>query len=121
MFVRYYLDLPVAFEDAEASLLDDPGTWVPGMLEAAEDRGERLLAEVGFGVDTRRIDKQIEIGLGEPYRLTSKTLLPMTWRAAGPERLRAPGAFGRGAGGVRAEDSPRRDPWPKSGYFERAA
>jgi len=85
MFVRYYLDLPIAFEDAEASLLDDPGTWVPGMLEAAEDRGERLLAEVGFGVDTRRIDKEVEIGLGEPYRLTSKTLLPMTWRATGPE------------------------------------
>jgi hypothetical protein len=87
MFVRYYLDLPVAFEDAEASLLDDPGTWVPGMLEAAEDRGERLLAEVGFALDTRRIDKEIEIGLGEPYRLTSKTLLPMTWRATGPELL----------------------------------
>ncbi len=87
MFVRYYLDLPVAFEDAEASLLDDPGTWVPGMLEAAEDRGERLLAEVGFALDTRRIDKEIEIALGEPYRLTSKTLLPMTWRATGPERL----------------------------------
>ena len=52
MFVRYYLDLPVAFEEAEASLLDDPGTWVPGMLEAAEDRGERLLAEVGFALDT---------------------------------------------------------------------
>jgi hypothetical protein len=58
MFVRYYLDLPVGFEDAEASLLDHPGTWVPGMLEAAEDRGERLLSEVGFGVDTRRIDKE---------------------------------------------------------------
>jgi hypothetical protein len=87
MFVRYYLDLPVAFEDAEASLLDDPGTWVPGMLEAAEDRGERLLAEVGFALDTRRIDKEIEIALGEPYRLRSKTLLPMTWRATAPERL----------------------------------
>jgi hypothetical protein len=87
MFVRYYLGLLVAFKDAEASLLDDPGTWVPGMLEAAENRGERLLAEVGFALDTRRIDKEIEIALGEPNRLTSKTMLPMTWRATGPERL----------------------------------
>jgi hypothetical protein len=87
MFVRYYLDLPVALEDAEASLLDDPGTWVPGMLEAAENRGEGLLVEVGFALDTRRIDKEIEIALAEPNRLTSKTMLPMTWRATGPERL----------------------------------
>ncbi|HEY8117425.1 MAG TPA: hypothetical protein VIH70_13510 [Actinomycetota bacterium] len=87
MFVRYYLDLPIALEDAEASLLDDPGTWVPGMLEAAENRGEGLLVEVGFALDTRRIDKEIEIALAEPNRLTSKTMLPMTWRATGPERL----------------------------------
>jgi hypothetical protein len=57
MFVRYYLDLPIAFEDVEASLLDDPGTWVPGMLEAAEDRGERLLSEVGFP----QLDADLEI------------------------------------------------------------
>ena len=87
MFVRYYLDLSVAFLDAEASLLEDPATWVPGMLEAAEDRGERLLAEVGFAVEARRIGLEVEIALGEPYRLESRTLLPMTWRAAGPERL----------------------------------
>lgn len=87
MFVRYYLDLPVAFDDVEALVLDSPGTWVPAMLEAAEDRGERLLAEVGFAVDARRIDKEVEISLGEPYRLSRKTLLPMSWRATGPERL----------------------------------
>jgi len=87
MFVRYYLDLPVAFDDVEASVFDSPSTWVPGMLEAAEDRGERLLAEIGFAVDARRIDKKVEIGLGEPHRLGSQTLLPMTWRATGLERL----------------------------------
>jgi hypothetical protein len=87
MFVRYYLELPIAFDDVEASVLETPGTWVPGMLEAAEDRGERLLAEVGFAVDARRIDKEVEISLGQPYRLSRKALLPMSWRATGPERL----------------------------------
>jgi hypothetical protein len=87
MFVRYFVDLPVAFEDVEASLLDDPGDWVPGLLLDAEDRGELLLAEVGFAVDTRRIDKEVEIRLGATYRIPSKTLLPMTWRATGAERL----------------------------------
>ena len=84
MFVRYFLDLAVPFEDVEASLLDDPERWVPGMLRAAEDRGERLLADVGFSVDRRRIAKKVEIQLGTPYRIPSKTLLPMTWRATGP-------------------------------------
>ena len=68
-------------------MLETPGTWVPGMLGAAEERGERLLAEVGFAVDARRIDKEVEISLGEPYWLSRKTLIPLSWRATGPERL----------------------------------
>ena len=87
MFARYFLDLPVAFEEVEASLLDEPATWVPGLLRAAEDRGERLLADVGFSVDQHRIDKKVEVRLGTPYRIPSKTLLPMTWRATGPGRV----------------------------------
>jgi hypothetical protein len=83
MFVRYFVDMPVSFDDVEAALLDHPEAWVPGMLEEAEDRGERLLAEVGFGGESRRIDKEVEIRLGSAYRIPSKTLLPMTWRATG--------------------------------------
>ncbi len=87
MFVRYFLDLAVPFESVETSLLDDPEAWVPGLLRDAEDRGQRLLAEVGFAVETRRIDKEVEIHLGPPYRIPTKTLLPMTWRATGVERM----------------------------------
>src|SRR5512134_2837908 len=87
MFVRYFVDLPVPFEDVESSLLDDPGAWVPGLLRDAEDRGEHLLAEVGFALEDHRIDKEVEIRLGSAYRIPSKTLLPMTWRATGAERL----------------------------------
>jgi hypothetical protein len=87
MFVRYFVDLPVAFEDVETSLLDDPAAWVPGLLRDAEDRGELLLAEVGFALEARRVDKEVEIRLGSAYRIPGKTLLPMTWRATGAERL----------------------------------
>jgi hypothetical protein len=87
MFVRYFVDLPVPFEDVETSLLDDPGAWVPGLLRDAEDRGEHLLAEVGFALEDHRIDKEVEIRLGSAYRIPTKTLLPMTWRATGAERL----------------------------------
>jgi hypothetical protein len=87
MFVRYYLDLPIPAPTVEQALLEDPEAWVPGLLRAAEDRGEHLLAEVGFDVDPGRIDKEVEIRLGAPYRTPSKILLPMTWRATGVERL----------------------------------
>lgn len=69
MFLRYFLDIASDFEKVEASLLDEPGTWVPGLLQAAEDRGERLLADVGFSVESRRIDKQVEVQFGTPYRI----------------------------------------------------
>jgi len=87
MFVRYYLDLAVPFDQAEAALLEEPAEWVPGLLRDAEDRGQRLLAEVGFALETRRVEKEVEISVGSPYRIPSKTLLPMTWKATGAERM----------------------------------
>ena len=87
MFIRYYVDLSMAFGVVEDTLLDAPTAWIPGLLRDAEDRGQHLLAEVGFDVDTRRIDKEVEIGVGEPNRLAHVTALPVSWRATGRERL----------------------------------
>jgi hypothetical protein len=87
MFIRYFLDLPVPFEDVEASLLAAPEVWVPRLARDAEDGGERLLAEVGFPVDDHRVGKEVQIEMGAPFRIPSKTILPLTWTATGPERL----------------------------------
>jgi hypothetical protein len=88
MFVRYFLELDDPFDRVEAALLADPSTWVPGMARAAGELGERLLTEVGFAVDEdRRMDKEVEISFGEPYRSASATRLPMTWKATGAQRL----------------------------------
>lgn len=86
MFIRYFLDLSVPFEKVEAALLDEPSAWVPGLARDAEDRGERLLVEVGFDLDERRIGKEVLVEIGEPFALPSKTLLPISWMATGPER-----------------------------------
>ena len=51
MFARYYVELPIAFGAVEGMLLEAPVEWVPGLLRAAEDRGQHLLADVGFEVD----------------------------------------------------------------------
>jgi hypothetical protein len=88
MFIRYYLDLAVPFEDVERALLDEPSTWVPGLALDAEAGGQRLLAEVGFDVDaSRRVDKEVEIEIGEPYAIPAKTMLPIAWKATAAERI----------------------------------
>lgn len=87
MFIRYYLDLEIPFEDVEPALISAPSEWVPGLVRDAGDRAERLLTEVGFDVADRRIDKQVEIEFDPPFRLPNKTLLPMTWRATAPDQL----------------------------------
>lgn len=88
MFIRYYLDLAVPFDDVEGALLAEPSTWVPGIALDAEAGGQRLLAEVGFDVDaSRRVDKEVEIEIGEPYAIPAKTMLPITWKATAAERI----------------------------------
>ncbi len=88
MFIRYYLDLTIPYADVEAALLAQPEAWVPGLARDAEDRGEHLLAEVGFAVDhEHRLDKRVEIEFGQVHRIPAKTLLPMSWRATGPGQL----------------------------------
>jgi hypothetical protein len=87
MFVRYYLELPIAFSEVEETLLHEPQEWIPGLAEDAEARGEILRAEVGFGPPGRRLEKQVEIELGQPFRLASKTVLPMMWRATSAHAL----------------------------------
>jgi hypothetical protein len=87
VFIRYYVELPVPFEQAEDLLLRSPGRWIPGLAEGADAKGQRLLTEVGFGRPGRRVDKRVEITLEEPMRFATKTVLPLSWRATGPERL----------------------------------
>lgn len=83
VFIRYYLELQLPFDEVERALLSDPASWLPGMATEAEDQGERLLVEVGFEVgDDRRIDREVQIEVGEPVSVPSTTTtLPITWRA----------------------------------------
>jgi len=86
MFIRYFLDLAVPLDEVEAALLAEPSSWVPGLARDAQDRGEHLLAEVGFDLDEHRIDKEVLVEIGTPHALPWKTMLPISWTATGPER-----------------------------------
>lgn len=81
VFVRYFVEIPAAFQEVEEALLRSPDRWIPRIAHDANERGGGLLAEVGFRLPARRVMKEVEIELGEPLRLVSKTLLPLSWRA----------------------------------------
>ncbi len=85
MFVRYFLELPLSMPVVEEALLAEPGGWLPGLVEDVEQRGEALLGEVGL--TSGRIQKRVKIELLDPIRFPSRTVLPMTWRAASKQSL----------------------------------
>ena len=68
MFARYFVELPYDRDASSGSLDDAPRTWLPGLADRRTTRGDRLLAEVGFGDDVR-IARTVAIELGEPIRL----------------------------------------------------
>jgi hypothetical protein len=86
MFARYFVELPIDAGEAEDVLTRSPEAWLPGIAGTANERGEQLLAEVGFG-DERRVQKEVEIGFGAPIRMRTRTILPMRWAAAGSRGL----------------------------------
>jgi hypothetical protein len=86
MFARYFIELPIDPERVEAALLRGPDTWVPGLAQEANHRGDSLLAEVGFGDDVR-IARQVAIAFGDPVRMPTKTMIPLHWSATGATGL----------------------------------
>ncbi|HEX6130553.1 MAG TPA: hypothetical protein VF044_02425 [Actinomycetota bacterium] len=78
MFARYFVELPLGAGAVEDALTHDPLSWLPGLAETANRRGDELLAEVGFG-DGVRVSRRVAITLGDPVRMPSKTVVPLHW------------------------------------------
>lgn len=83
MFIRYFVEIPRPAAEVGDDLLRSPVRWASEAAERAESTGRRLLAEVGVASNGLRVRRQVEVVFGEPVRFPSRTVLPMTWRAAG--------------------------------------
>jgi hypothetical protein len=79
MFLRYFTEIPLPYGEVGRRLLEDPGLWIPGLVHEAHERGEALLAEVGFGGPVARLRKRVRVEIDAPARLDTKALLPMRW------------------------------------------
>jgi hypothetical protein len=71
----------------EKALLSAPDSLIPSIASFADDRGQHLLAEVGFPVEGHRVSKNVEIDVGTPVANAGKTWIPIAWRATGPTGL----------------------------------
>ena len=87
MFIRYYVELAHTMPDLERELVRAPSSWLPNLAESADQRGQRLLTEVGFPMDGHRIVKRVAIAMGEPVRSSARTWIPISWEATGPSGL----------------------------------
>jgi hypothetical protein len=87
VFIRYYVELAQAMPDLERLLLQAPASWLPNLAENADERGQRLLTEVGFPMDGHRIVKRVSIGVGASVRSSVRTWIPISWQATGPGGL----------------------------------
>jgi hypothetical protein len=83
MLIRYFVELPVGRDQVEDALASSPETWIPRLVRGASERGEDLLAEVGFG-QRLRINKQVQIAVAEPKTLGETVYVPISWHATGP-------------------------------------
>ena len=80
MFARYFVEIAMDPADVESALLHDPQAWLPDLATVANERGDDLLAEVGFG-GKLRVRRVVRIELGEPVRAATKTIVPLRWTA----------------------------------------
>lgn len=81
MFVRDFTELEIPFDAAEAILLREPLEWLPEVASGTEARRDRLLSDVGVGKGLR-LHRPVEVEVHEPVRVSGRTVLPITWRAA---------------------------------------
>ena len=63
------------------------GSLIPSIASLADERGQHLLAEVGFAIDGHRLSKKIEVDIGQPVEREGRTWIPLSWRATGPTGL----------------------------------
>jgi hypothetical protein len=92
VFVRYFCGIDLPYIEAEGVLLQDPSSWLPGLVEESDEAGIRLLARVGFGAGLP-IRKLVEVTVEEPLRVPGRTVVPLRW-ATGVEHSPLPGMEG---------------------------
>ncbi len=79
------VDAPYAF--VRGRLLEPRHRWLADDATAAYAEGERLFLTISPAGGEPAIHKRVQVDLGDPYPRGEGVVVPLTWLAAGAERL----------------------------------
>lgn len=86
MYIRHDVHVDQPAPRIRRELLEPPDRWLPPSVTGP--LGERrYLARVGFSATAARISKQVELTVGEPGAAGDWLVIPVAWRATGPNQL----------------------------------
>ena len=83
MFARYFVELALPPQRVESVLRQDPSRWMTHLAERANERGDTLLADVGFGEHVH-IARTVEIEFAPGVHAGARAIFPFRWSASGP-------------------------------------
>lgn len=82
MFLKSYVEVPLAFADVAAVMLHNPSGWLDGLAAPAQQAGARLLVEVGLGVGGRPLRRTAALEVGRATIDTRTSSLPVRLHGA---------------------------------------
>jgi hypothetical protein len=86
MYIRHDVHIDQPAHSVSRELLEPPERWLPASVSSP--LGERrYLVRVGFRAAAARIDKQVELSIGEAAQPGQWLVVPVSWRATGPADL----------------------------------
>jgi len=86
VFVRSFVEIAAPYAAVQEALLDDVGSWLPGLADRAGASGEARMADVGFG-HAMRVDRTVTVEVGTAIRGDGRTFVPIRWRSESREAL----------------------------------
>jgi hypothetical protein len=86
MYIRHDEPIDQPARAVRRELLEPPEQWLPASVTSPlGDR--RFLVRVGFQAAAARISKQVELTVGMPEAQGDWLVVPVAWRATGPDQL----------------------------------
>ncbi len=80
MFIRYFEEIPLRHEAAEAAFMNQPEALLRRLAGEADHKAEQLEVEVGFRTPGGRVRRTVELIVGEPVAVSGRLLLPIEWK-----------------------------------------
>lgn len=84
MFVYYFVQLDIPFEDVKRRLVD--AQWMAPLATAAYHEGEAIIVSLGLN-GTPAAEKDVQVELDKPIERDDVVVVPIRWRDTGPSRL----------------------------------